>query len=210
MRDRTEELERDAREPHGRVKTTTVYRFHSARHYLTYSAGRYERLARAQSSEPVLLARRSGLGWWWYLDRFWWADASVSARALEASVLTGDFASQRQRASLERARAGLVGRDGGVSVQDFVPEQVRHEVWMRDRGRCVDCGTLTGLAFDHVLPPAAGGSNMTQNLELRCRPCQTRRRTNEARATVGRARIRVRAEREYGVSLSEITWPRAS
>jgi hypothetical protein len=207
---RTEELERAAEEPPGRVDTATVYRIHSARHHLTWSARRYQRLARRQRSEPVLLARKGGLAWWWYLDRFWWADASVGARALEASVLTGDYASQRQRASLERARAGLVGRSGALSVQDFVPDQIRREVWLRDHGRCVDCGTLTGLAFDHILPLAAGGSNMAQNLELRCQPCQTRRRTNEARATVGKARIRVHAEREWGVSLTETTWPRAS
>jgi hypothetical protein len=210
QRVRTEELERDAGEPPGRVDNAVVYRIHSARHHLTWSAGRYRRLALRQRSEPVLLTRKSGLGWWWYLDRFWWADASVDARALAASVLAGDFASQGQRASLERARAGLVGRSGAVSVQDFVPEQVRREVWLRDRGRCVDCGTPTSLAFDHILPLAAGGSNMAQNLELRCQPCQKRRRTNEARATVGRARISVYAEREWGVSLTEITWPRAA
>jgi hypothetical protein len=59
-----------------------------------------------------------------------------------------------------------------------IPERVRHEVWRRDEGRCVDCGSRERLEFDHIVPFSKGGSNTARNLELRCESCN---RTKGAR-----------------------------
>jgi hypothetical protein len=56
-----------------------------------------------------------------------------------------------------------------------IPERVRHEVWRRDRGSCVDCGSRGRLEFDHIIPVSRGGSNTTRNIELRCEPCNRRK-----------------------------------
>jgi 5-methylcytosine-specific restriction endonuclease McrA len=56
-----------------------------------------------------------------------------------------------------------------------IPERVRHEVWRRDRGTCVDCGSRGRLEFDHIIPVSRGGSNTTRNIELRCEPCNRRK-----------------------------------
>jgi 5-methylcytosine-specific restriction endonuclease McrA len=48
---------------------------------------------------------------------------------------------------------------------------VRHEVWRRDQGRCVDCGSRERLEFDHIVPWSEGGSNTARNIELRCETC---------------------------------------
>jgi 5-methylcytosine-specific restriction endonuclease McrA len=56
-----------------------------------------------------------------------------------------------------------------------IPEQVRHEVWRRDRGTCVDCGSRGRLEFDHIIPVSRGGSNTTRNVELRCESCNRRK-----------------------------------
>lgn len=206
---RTEALELDARESPGRDRTVTAYRLHSSRHYVTCSKGQYEQLARAQRKAPVWVMTKNGRRWWWYLDRFWWADAELSPREIDSRILTMDLASQHQREAFERAQAGLFGADDAVA-EDPVPEDVRREVWIRDRGRCVDCTVPYSLAFDYILPLAAGGSTIAANLELRCRPCQARRRANESRAKIGTVRIGVEAAREWGVTLTNITWPRAS
>ena len=52
-----------------------------------------------------------------------------------------------------------------------IPQHVRHEVWRRDGGQCVDCGSRERLEFDHIVPLSRGGSNTARNIELRCENC---------------------------------------
>lgn len=49
-----------------------------------------------------------------------------------------------------------------------IPENVRHEVWRRDEGKCVKCSSRRNLEFDHIIPVAEGGSNTARNIELLC------------------------------------------
>lgn len=56
-----------------------------------------------------------------------------------------------------------------------IPERLRHDVWRRDRGMCVDCGSRERLEFDHIIPVSRGGSNTARNLELRCESCNRRK-----------------------------------
>lgn len=58
-----------------------------------------------------------------------------------------------------------------AAVREAIPERVRHEVWRRDRGICVDCGSRARLEFDHIIPVSRGGSNTARNLEIRCQTC---------------------------------------
>lgn len=60
-------------------------------------------------------------------------------------------------------------------VSRAIAERVRHEVWRRDQGRCVDCGSRGRLEFDHIIPHSRGGSNTARNIELRCEPCNRRK-----------------------------------
>lgn len=52
-----------------------------------------------------------------------------------------------------------------------IPEAVRSEVWRRDGGRCVNCGSKENLQFDHIIPVSRGGATSPQNLQLLCQPC---------------------------------------
>jgi hypothetical protein len=80
---------------------------------------------------------------------------------------------------------GLEAREGGSAraasahidgfVREAIPERVRHEVWRRDQGRCVDCGSRERLEFDHIIPISRGGSNTARNIELRCEACNRRK-----------------------------------
>lgn len=56
-----------------------------------------------------------------------------------------------------------------------IPEDVRHAVWRRDEGRCVECGSKENLEFDHVIPLARGGANTERNLQLLCESCNRRK-----------------------------------
>ncbi len=52
-----------------------------------------------------------------------------------------------------------------------IPEAVRSEVWRRDSGQCVKCGSKQNLQFDHIIPISLGGATTVANLQLLCQPC---------------------------------------
>jgi HNH endonuclease len=55
--------------------------------------------------------------------------------------------------------------------RERIPEQVRIEVWRRDDGKCVRCGSRVKLEFDHIVPVSRGGGNTARNIELLCEKC---------------------------------------
>ncbi len=77
-----------------------------------------------------------------------------------------------------RIRDGLcvsdsVAQPNTESSQDrrAIPSSVRMEVWRRDGGRCVKCGSREKLEYDHIIPISKGGSNTARNIELLCENC---------------------------------------
>ena len=50
-----------------------------------------------------------------------------------------------------------------------IPTRVKVEVWKRDQGHCVICGSTKNLHFDHDIPYSKGGSSITpENVRLLC------------------------------------------
>ena len=56
-----------------------------------------------------------------------------------------------------------------------ISSQVRREVWRRDFGRCVECGSRDKLEYDHIIPFSKGGSNTARNIELLCENCNRKK-----------------------------------
>lgn len=51
----------------------------------------------------------------------------------------------------------------------LIPSEVKKEVWKRDQGKCVICGSNKNLHFDHDLPFSKGGTSITaKNIRLLC------------------------------------------
>jgi HNH endonuclease len=51
----------------------------------------------------------------------------------------------------------------------IIPSAVKLEVWQRDEGQCVLCGSKNNLHFDHDLPFSKGGTSLTAtNIRLLC------------------------------------------
>lgn len=166
-----------------------VFRLHSAQHHLECSERRFARLSTSQTDRPVLVAKREGRHWWWYLDRFWWDDEGLSSRNVAALVLHLDLQQRRQADERARARAELLGTEYVRPREEDVSPIVRFAVWCRDRGRCVDCRCADDLEYDQIFPFSKGGLRWIANVELRCAGCRERRMLNTARTQVSRARI---------------------
>jgi len=59
-----------------------------------------------------------------------------------------------------------------LSHTRLIPTEVKKEVWKRDGGKCVLCGSNKNLHFDHDLPFSKGGTSLTKkNIRLLCAKC---------------------------------------
>jgi 5-methylcytosine-specific restriction endonuclease McrA len=96
--------------------------------------------------------------------------SQLFSRALKALVADLE---KRKFGACTRRRAGH--REASRTSR-HIPVQVRHEVWVRDQGRCTfvslegkRCDSQKLLEYDHAEPVARGGGSTVSNLRLRCR-----------------------------------------
>lgn len=59
-----------------------------------------------------------------------------------------------------------------------ISKHVKNEVWQRDKGMCVSCGSKEKLEFDHIIPHSKGGSSTYRNLQLLCEKCNRTKHAN--------------------------------
>ena len=57
------------------------------------------------------------------------------------------------------------------TTREPIPKAMSSEVWRRDLGRCVQCGTNQALQSDHIIPVSKGGSTTVANLQILCEAC---------------------------------------
>jgi hypothetical protein len=76
---------------------------------------------------------------------------------------------------LLRADALRQNEKSNGSQREPIPKAIQREVWQRDKGRCVECGSQERLEFDHIIPVSKGGANTARNLQLLCESCNRRK-----------------------------------
>jgi len=56
-----------------------------------------------------------------------------------------------------------------IAHSRLIPTNVKMEVWKRDKGKCVLCGSQENLHFDHDVPFSKGGTSLlAKNIQLLC------------------------------------------
>ncbi|MDD5251772.1 MAG: HNH endonuclease [Patescibacteria group bacterium] len=60
-------------------------------------------------------------------------------------------------------------REVNIEHERMIPTSVKLEVWKRDGGKCVTCGSKENLHFDHILPYSKGGTSLlAKNIQILC------------------------------------------
>jgi hypothetical protein len=62
-----------------------------------------------------------------------------------------------------------IGNHKSLEHDRIIPSLVKLEVWKRDKGQCVKCGSRENLHFDHIIPYSQGGSSKdARNIQILC------------------------------------------
>ena len=90
------------------------------------------------------------------------------------SLVESESTALKQGGLADEATALKQGRQKFVRVR--VSAATKHNVWNRDKGYCTHelhkgypCGSRMMLELDHIIPVAKGGTNILENLTLKCR-----------------------------------------
>jgi hypothetical protein len=126
--------------------------------------GRFFEVARAYSSgeaapELVRVYEKIRDGIWVYNGTFELTDAHV--------VRQGGRKVFKFRLELTDATDDVGNEDADLIHNRMIPSPVKAEVWRRDKGRCVICGSTDNLHYDHDLPYSKGGTSLlAENIRL--------------------------------------------
>lgn len=130
----------------------------------------YFRASRVQEEEPFFVARYRDRSFWWYDEEFYWTNNDeYDSQDIKALL----FARERQRQrELDHAHALMAaGESPAVRKRDPIPRDVKHAVFRRDGGKCVECGSDFEIQYDHIIPFSMGGADTVENLQLLCARC---------------------------------------
>lgn len=72
--------------------------------------------------------------------------------------------------SLQEQTKTIIGKDKFKRTRR-IPQKIKDDVWNRDKGRCVECGSKEKLEFDHIIPFSKGGANTYRNIQILCEYC---------------------------------------
>ncbi|MEI8063677.1 MAG: HNH endonuclease [Verrucomicrobiota bacterium] len=110
-------------------------------------------------AELVKVYEKIARGIWCYKGFFELADAEI----------VSDGKRKVCKFHLKPVEKKPLGRIVELSHTRIIPTHVKVEVWRRDDGKCVQCGSTENLHYDHDIPFSKGGSSLTtENVRLLC------------------------------------------
>ena len=148
--------------------------------YVSYEEADYNILHEQQQKSAVKIYydKYKKLHWWMFQDEFYWENEGLDALEVKA-LLLGKKGKKQER--INRAINSLNSTDRKTKPKNnrnHIPDRVKREVWRRDQGRCVKCGSQKRLEYDHIIPVSKGGSNTERNIQLLCENCNRSKSDN--------------------------------
>lgn len=146
-------------------KATQIGRKRSAAEFAHHKA--------AQAFSPVHWTTIGDRNYYEFQGKFYWDNDGLTVQQVHALLSARLQAQQRK---LDRAESMLaMGADRPPQARGHISDEVKQFVWVRDQGRCRNCGATSELQYDHVIPVAMGGSSEAENLQILCGPCNRRK-----------------------------------
>ena len=133
-----------------------------------WGGSRQRSLLDVQRSEPVRLVCEERRTYWLFEGRFWWEDDGLDAADVLALLRQRERRHERKLAS---AHASLAADADERPRREPIPREVKHAVWERDGGACVECGSAFDIQYDHIIPFSRGGAATVANLQILCGDC---------------------------------------
>ena len=117
-----------------------------------------------------------------YVEAYKWATLAAAQGGADPQKLQAELSaklSPKQIAEGQRLAALQITEQSSLldakaeadQTRQAIRSEVRREVWRRDQGRCVRCGSRENLEYDHIIPVSKGGSSTARNIELLCETC---------------------------------------
>ncbi len=100
---------------------------------------------------------------------------SVKDRIHKAISLARKLAKDIDRADRTYRKFTHLRTEFRPASRNHLSASKRKRVLLRDKRRCVKCGSGENLEIDHVVPLAKRGSNRLENLQLLCQICNRRK-----------------------------------
>lgn len=114
--------------------------------------------------------------WWLFKGNVYSVENVYTEDQIKLLIFNEFDKERKQFEKLKQKPDSEIKKDVGIRTR--IPEHVRIEVWRRDGGKCVRCGSREKLEYDHIIPVSKGGSNTSRNIELLCEKCNRSKGAN--------------------------------
>jgi len=124
-----------------------------------FTAAQSYKMRLVENPHKVKVYEKIKDGIWCYKGYFNLVDAKITKagkrNVFKFYLLPVEFISKRKQITLPHSR--------------LIPTVVKIEVWKRDKGQCVLCGSKENLHYDHDLPYSKGGTSLSaKNVRILC------------------------------------------
>ena len=96
---------------------------------------------------------------------------SFRDRVDEAISLARKFAKVIDKADRTYRKLVHLKTEARPADRTYIPAHTRKIVFIRDKYRCVKCGSKKNLELHHIIPHVIISSNGPKNLQLLCQSC---------------------------------------
>jgi len=124
-----------------------------------FTAAKSFKMRLVKEPHKIKVYEKMRTGIWCYKGFFHLVDAKIvkegNRKVFKFYLSPVEYITKRKQVALPHSR--------------LIPTTVKLEVWARDKGQCVLCGSKENLHFDHDLPYSKGGTSLTtENVRILC------------------------------------------